>query len=117
MLNDYFPIAILTFLALFVAVFVAGLGFLFGPKRKTKVKSQPYESGMVPYGPGKQRVSVRMILWRVVHLFDIELVFFLPWAVVFRGTWNGWCGQHVYLHRCIGGGIYLCLEKKGLEWE
>ncbi len=34
MLNDYFPIAILTFLALFVAVFVAGLGFLFGPKRR-----------------------------------------------------------------------------------
>ena len=45
----------------------------------------PYESGMVPYGPGTRRMNVRYYLIAVLFiLFDIEVVFFLPWAVSFR---------------------------------
>lgn len=85
MLNDYFPILILIALAVTLAFIVILLGSIFGPRRPTHKKSMPYESGMVPYGPGTRRMNVRYYLIAVLFiLFDIEVVFFLPWAVSFR---------------------------------
>jgi NADH-quinone oxidoreductase subunit A len=61
------------------------LGNTFGPKRPGQRKNSPYESGMVPYGPAKRRISVRYYLIAVLFiLFDIEVVFLVPWAVVVR---------------------------------
>jgi NADH-quinone oxidoreductase subunit A len=118
MLSDYFPLAVLTLMALVVAMIVVGLGFLFGPKRPTRIKSQPYESGMVPYGPGKQRISVRYYLVAVLFiLFDIELVFFLPWAVAFRklGT-GGVVSMFIFIGVLVVGYIYAW-KKGALDWE
>jgi len=85
MLNDYLPILILIALAVALAFIVILLGVIFGPRRPTEKKSMPYESGMVPYGPGTRRMNVRYYLIAVLFiLFDIEVVFFLPWAVSFR---------------------------------
>jgi NADH-quinone oxidoreductase subunit A len=85
MLNDYFPILILIGFAIIVAIVAISLGALFGPRRPTQKKSMPYESGMVPYGPGTRRMNVRYYLIAVLFiLFDIEVVFMLPWAVSFR---------------------------------
>lgn len=85
MLSDYLPILILIGLAIFLGFLVVILGTIFGPRRPTEKKSMPYESGMVPYGPGTRRMNVRYYLIAVLFiLFDIEVVFFLPWAVSFR---------------------------------
>lgn len=85
MLNNYLPILILIVLAVTLAFIVILLGSIFGPRRPTQKKSMPYESGMVPYGPGTRRMNVRYYLIAVLFiLFDIEVVFFLPWAVSFR---------------------------------
>jgi NADH-quinone oxidoreductase subunit A len=85
MLTDYLPLLILLGLAVIVALVAIGLGYLFGPRRPTQKKSMPYESGMVPYGPGTRRMNVRYYLIAVLFiLFDIEVVFMLPWAVSFR---------------------------------
>jgi NADH-quinone oxidoreductase subunit A len=85
MLNEYLPILILIALAIVLAFLVILLGTIFGPRRPTEKKSMPYESGMVPYGPGARRMNVRYYLVAVLFiLFDIEVVFFLPWAVSFR---------------------------------
>jgi NADH-quinone oxidoreductase subunit A len=118
MLADYFPIAILIVLALAVALIAIGLGTFFGPHRPTAGKSQPYESGMTPYGPGTRRMSVRYYLIAVLFiLFDVEVVFFLPWAVVFRKI-----GLFALLEMLVFVGIllvgYVYAWKKGaLEWE
>jgi len=85
MINEYLPILILFILATLLAGLVVVLGHAFGPRRPTSRKSQPYESGMTPIGPGTRRLPVRFYLVAVLFiLFDIEIVFFFPWAVVFR---------------------------------
>lgn len=85
MLMEFLPLLIILLLAIFIGVFVVILGNMFGPKRPGQRKNSPYESGMVPYGPAKRRISVRYYLIAVLFiLFDIEVVFLVPWAVVIR---------------------------------
>jgi NADH-quinone oxidoreductase subunit A len=85
LLNAYLPLVVIITFAVVLAFLVVAIGHLFGPRRPTKKKSMPYESGMVPYGPGTRRMNVRYYLIAVLFiLFDIEVVFFLPWAVSFR---------------------------------
>ena len=85
MLTEFLPILILIAMAVALGILVVVLGTVFGPRRPSRKKSMPYESGMVPYGPGARRMNVRYYLIAVLFiLFDIEVVFFLPWAVSFR---------------------------------
>src|SRR5512138_1727514 len=85
MLTQYLPILILITLATVLGFIVVILGTIFGPRRPSEKKAMPYESGMVPYGPGTRRMNVRYYLIAVLFiLFDIEVVFFLPWAVSFK---------------------------------
>jgi NADH-quinone oxidoreductase subunit A len=118
MLNQYFPILIIFLLAVFVGVLVVALGTFFGPHRPTERKGRPYESGMVPYGPGTRRVSVRYYLVAVLFiLFDIEVVFVLPWAVIFRNLdVSGLILMIVFV--LVLEVAYVYAWKKGaLEWE
>jgi NADH-quinone oxidoreductase subunit A len=118
MLIDYLPLIILFGLALVVALIAVGLGYLFGPRRPTGKKSMPYESGMVPYGPGTRRMNVRYYLIAVLFiLFDIEVVFFLPWAVSFRTL--GFPGLAlIIVFVLILEVAHLYAWKKGaLEWD
>ncbi len=115
---EYLPLLVLIALATGLAILVVVLGTVFGPHRPTARKSQPYESGMTPYGPGTRRMSVRYYLVAVLFiLFDIEVVFFLPWAVVFKklGLF-GFFEMLVFIGILLVG--YLYAWKKGaLEWE
>jgi NADH-quinone oxidoreductase subunit A len=84
-LSEFAPIAALIAIAVLVTILISLLSYLFGPFRPTSRKTAPYESGMKPIGPANRRYSVRFYLIAVLFiLFDIEVVFFLPWAVVFR---------------------------------
>lgn len=118
MLNDYWPIAILIAIAAFIAVAAIGLGYLFGPKRPSARKEEPYESGMVPIGPGTRRMPVRFYLIAVLFiLFDIEVIFFLPWAVVFKklGLF-GLIEMLIFIVILLVGYVYAW-KKGALEWE
>jgi NADH-quinone oxidoreductase subunit A len=118
MLLEYIAIGVLLFLAIAVAAIAIFLGELFGPKRKSDKKAQPYESGMLPIGPGTRRMPVRFYLIAVLFiLFDIEIVFFLPWAVVFRqlGLF-GLIEMIIFIGILLVGYIYAW-KKGALEWE
>lgn len=118
MLLEYIAIAVLVALATLVAFIAIGLGELFGPKRKTTRKLEPYESGMAPIGPGTRRMPVRFYLIAMLFiLFDIEVVFFLPWAVVFRqlGLF-GLIEMIVFIVILLVGYVYAW-KKGALEWE
>jgi len=123
MLLEYLAIAVLIALATLVALIAIGLGELFGPKKKTEQKSMPYESGMQPYGPGTRRMPVRFYLIAVLFiLFDIEVVFFLPWAIVFREFIKEGLGFFILAEMIVFIVIllvgYVYAWKKGaLEWE
>jgi NADH-quinone oxidoreductase subunit A len=82
-LTDYYPI----FLYLAVILGFAGvtliLAHTIGPRRSTAVKCMPYESGMDPVGDARQRFDVKFYLLAIMFLvFDVELLFLYPWAVV-----------------------------------
>ena len=118
MFLEYIPIAILIILAIGLAVLVVILGHAFGPRRPTPTKSMPYESGMTPIGPGTRRMPVKFYLVAVLFiLFDIEVIFFLPWAVVFRrlGLF-GLIEMFVFIFILLVGYIYAW-KKGALEWE
>jgi NADH-quinone oxidoreductase subunit A len=118
MILEYVPIAILIILATALAIFVIILGHSFGPKRFIKTKAMPYESGMTPIGPGTRRMPVRFYRIGVLFiLFDIEVIFFLPWAVVFRrlGLF-GLVEMFVFIIILMVGYIYAW-KKGALEWD
>ncbi len=118
MLFQYVAIAVLLILTTAVAVIAISLGTLFGPRRETERKAMPYESGMTPIGPGTRRMPVRFYLVAVLFiLFDIEVVFFLPWAVVFRklGLF-GLIEMIVFIGILLVGYVYAW-KKGALEWE
>jgi NADH-quinone oxidoreductase subunit A len=118
MLNDYLPIAVLLVISIVLAFLVVALGHLFGPRRPTPRKLEPYESGMRPIGPALRRMPVRFYLVAVLFiLFDIEVIFFLPWAVTFKtlGVF-GFVEMLVFIGILLVG--YAWVWKKGaLEWE
>jgi NADH-quinone oxidoreductase subunit A len=115
---DYVAIAVMIVLATLVALIAIGLGTLFGPRKPSKEKSMPYESGMPPIGEGTRRVPVRFYLIAVLFiLFDIEVIFFLPWAVVFRqlGLF-GLIEMFIFIAILLVGYVYAW-KKGALEWE
>ena len=115
---EYIAIGLMVFLATAVALIAIGLGTIFGPKKESAAKSMPYESGMNPYGEGTRRMPVRFYLIAVLFiLFDIEVVFFLPWAIAFRqlGLF-GLVEMMVFIAILLIGYIYAW-KKGALEWE
>jgi NADH-quinone oxidoreductase subunit A len=118
MLLEYAAIAAFILVTMLVGAIAISLGLLFGPKKKTEVKSMPYESGMNPIGPGTRRLPVRFYLIAVLFiLFDIETVFFLPWAIVFRklGVF-GLVEMAVFIAILLVGYFYAW-KKGALEWD
>jgi NADH-quinone oxidoreductase subunit A len=118
MMQEYLPIIVLLVLATGLAGLVVLIGHVFGPRRPTRRKSMPYESGMRPIGPGARRMPVHFYLVAVLFiLFDIEVVFFLPWAVVFKqlGLF-GLLEMLVFILILLVGYIYAW-KKGALEWE
>lgn len=118
MLVQYMPLLIIFLLAVFVALVVVGLGAAFGPHRPTQRKGQPYESGMVPYGPGTRRISVRYYLVAVLFiLFDIEAIFILPWAVVYRDLGVTGLVLMIVFIVILEVAFVYAWKKGALEWE
>jgi NADH-quinone oxidoreductase subunit A len=118
MARDYLPIAVLLVFSTAFAFAIIAVAHLFGPRRPNAVKQQPYESGIVPFGPGRRRVPVQFYLVAVLFiLFDIEIVFVIPWAVVLRDLrWAGLIEMGLFLGILLVGYIYAW-RKGALDWE
>lgn len=85
-LAEYVPVVLLFLVALAFAVGTIFASMIFGQKgSRHKTKDIPYECGMLPVGRGAARLSVKFYLVAMLFiLFDIEVVFLYPWAVVYR---------------------------------
>ncbi len=116
--SDFLPVLVILVLSVTLGFLVVGIGHLFGPRRPTERKGQPYESGMRPYGPGQRRVRVHFYLMAVLFiLFDIEIVFLLPWAVVLKQLgWPGLVEMGVFLAILLVGYVYAW-KTGAMEWE
>jgi len=116
--SDFLPVLVILVLSVVLGFLVVGLGHLFGPRRPTERKGQPYESGMRPYGPGQRRTRVHFYLMAVLFiLFDIEIVFLLPWAVVLKQLgWPGLVEMGVFLGILLVGYVYAW-KAGAMEWD
>lgn len=117
MFNAYFPVLVLFVVAGgFVATMLA-LSILFGPKRYSAVKDEPFECGTVGTGDPSARLGVKFYLVAMVFiLFDVEIVFMYPWAVqaVSLG-WAGFAAMMSFLLIVVLGLAYIW--KRGvLDW-
>src|SRR5664280_1278240 len=85
-LAQYLPVLMLGVLAVVFSFGMLVMSVVLGKRgKRSAVKDTPYECGMVPVGEGSTRLSVKFYLVAMLFiLFDIEVVFLYPWAVIYR---------------------------------
>lgn len=118
MLIDYLPILVLLVVASAFAALALALSLLIGPRKPTPPKLSPYESGMTPIGPAMRRLPVKFYLIATLFIvFDIEVIFMYPWAIVFRKlALFGLAEMAVFILILLVGYVYVW-KKGALEWE
>ena len=122
MLIDYLPILLLGLFAVLFAAINLGLTHILGPKRPNRVKLSVYESGVQPIGDARQRFTIRFDLIAMLFIiFDIEVVFLYPWAVVFK-KFSETSGLFILVEMLVFIGILLlgyiyAWKKGGLTWD
>jgi NADH-quinone oxidoreductase subunit A len=122
---QYIPILFLLAAAIGFAVGVLTLSVLIGQKGKhTRAKDTAYECGKDPIGEGGARFSVKFYLVAMLFiLFDIEVVFLYPWAVVYKGmladhaTRNLIFGSMISFVAVLFAGYLYALQKKAFDWK
>ena len=121
MFETYFPIVAMALLALIAGGALMILSRLFGKVTHSRLKDTPYESGMEPEGTTKERFPVKFYMIALLFiLFDIEIVFMYPWAVVYKSMLS--TGNFILIEMLVFIGIlalgYVYLWKKGaFEWD
>ena len=115
---EYIPVlAMLVLSALVPGLFLA-VSALFGPRRPSAVKQEPFECGEHQLASPNQRFSIKFYMVAVSFIiFDVEVVFLFPWAVVFKDL--GWYGLAVMTPFLAVLAVGLAYEwmRGGLEWE
>jgi NADH-quinone oxidoreductase subunit A len=121
---QYLPLLMQVLLAILLGVGMVAASWFVGRHRNTKVKLDPYECGIPAVGNARGRFSVRFYLVAVLFiLFDVEAVFMMPWAVIYRqlpkitgsrlfGFWE----MLVYLG-FVAVGLYYIVRKGILNWS
>jgi NADH-quinone oxidoreductase subunit A len=119
--SDYLPILVQSVVALgFVAATMLATHYIGGKRKKfhTLRKDQNFECGIEVKGNARFPFSVRYFLIAILFvLFDVEIIFFYPWAVNFRETgWEGFWEMCLFLGFVLFGFWYI-IRKGALNWE
>jgi len=126
---NYLPLVLQVLVALGMACGMVGASFLIGKHKNSRTKAGAYECGMDPVGDARGRFSVRFYMVAMLFiLFDVEAVFMLPWAVIFRklphiqdasgvfySKWFGFNEMIVYLG-FVAVGLFYVWKKGILNW-
>ena len=117
-LLDYAPIAVMFLVAIGFAVSQILVTQLIGPRKRTATKLMPYECGKDPVGSARDRYSIKFYSVAVIFLlFDIEVLFMVPFAVAFTGLPLGaFLAILVFLFLLIEGLVWAW-GKGCLQWE
>ncbi|MCI0541625.1 MAG: NADH-quinone oxidoreductase subunit A [Verrucomicrobiales bacterium] len=122
-LSQYVPVLILAIVAVGFAFGTLLLSVVVGKKgRRSRIKDSPYECGMLPQGEGSTRFSVKFYLVAMLFiLFDIEVVFLYPWAVIYRDMLkenpNLIFGSMVSFLGILFVGYIYALKKRAFDWK
>lgn len=126
-MQNYTPVLLILIVATGMAATIIILSRLAAKNRPTREKLMPYECGVEPVGSARERQSVKFYLVAMAFLlFDIEAVFLVPWAVVFRGvvksTTSGnlrfvFYGEMMVFMVVLFVGLLYVWRKGVLEWN
>ncbi|WP_276132854.1 NADH-quinone oxidoreductase subunit A [Polluticoccus soli] len=115
---NYFPVALQLVVAIGFVIVMMGVTHLLGPKRRTKDKLVNFESGIPSVGNARQPMAIKYFLVAILFvLFDVEVIFFYPYAVNFKelGT-EGFLAVVMFVAFFLCGFIYI-VKKGALKWE
>ncbi|HTO15904.1 MAG TPA: NADH-quinone oxidoreductase subunit A [Edaphocola sp.] len=116
--SSYLPLMLQFAIAGMVVLFLMFLTSVLGPNRKTKDKLVSFESGIEQIGNARRPMGVKYFIVAILFvLFDVEIIFFYPYAVNFKelGT-NGFLAVVMFVAMFICGFVYV-LKKGALKWE
>ena len=121
---QYLPLAIQIIVAIGLACFMVVASYFLGKHRRSRTKLGAYECGMDPVGDARGRFSVRFYMVAMLFiLFDVEAVFMLPWAVIYRqlpgitgSRFFGFWEMLVYLG-FVAVGLFYVWKKGVLNWS
>jgi NADH-quinone oxidoreductase subunit A len=116
--GNYISLSIFLLVAAGLSGAIVLLSSLVGRGRKSPAKLQAYECGIRPTGDAREPFSVKFYLVAMIFiLFDVEAIFFYPWAYIFRELgWFGFAEMMMFIGVVLVG--YLYLWKKGaLDWS
>ena len=118
MLAEYLPTLLFLLVAAGIGVALIVIGNVFGPRRPNPEKLSPYECGFPAFEDARMRFDVRYYLIAILFIvFDLEIAFVFPWAVVFRELGMfGLIEMGVFLALLVIGFAYVW-KKGALEWE
>ena len=123
-LYDYLPIILMFIVAGGFAVGNVVLSTFVGQRKRTRTKLMPYECGKDPVGSARERFSVKFYLIAMIFiLFDIEVIFLVPWAAVFKTLaaqgdamrWFVYLEMMVFIGLLLVGYIYI-VKKGAFDW-
>ena len=116
--DSYLPIAIqLIFAVIFIGAMMA-ITHWIGPKRKTSDKLENFASGIESHGDARQPMAIKYFLVAILFvLFDVEVIFFYPYAINFRQLgWAGFGAVLMFIAFFLAGFFYI-IKKGALNWE
>jgi NADH-quinone oxidoreductase subunit A len=116
--SDYVPILVMVATATAMAFLLLGLSLFLGPRKPSARKLQPYESGIQPLDTVRRRFPVRFHLIAMLFIvFDIEVIFFYPWAVNYRRLEVfGLAEMFIFIAILLVGYVYIW-RKGAFQWE
>lgn len=115
--DSYLPILILMLFAIGVAGVMLLLSAVLGPRLRTRRKLETYESGMPLLDASHKRISIQFFLIAMVFiLFDVEIAFLYPWAVVFREGGIPLFVEMVFFLAILAVGYAYLWKKKAFDW-
>ncbi|HJS53356.1 MAG TPA: NADH-quinone oxidoreductase subunit A [Chitinophagaceae bacterium] len=116
--GSYIPVAIQILLVVGLISFLLGVTHWLGPKRKTADKLETFASGIESHGEARQPMAIKYFLVAILFvLFDVEVIFFYPYAVNFKGLgWEGFWAVMMFVGFFLCGFIYI-IKKGALKWE
>jgi len=118
MLSDYLGILAMFALAGGVSALFIWLSQALGPRKPNPVKDIPFETGKTPFELPSGRHSVKFYVAGMLFvLFDVELIFFFPWAVVYRSLGPAGFFQMLFFIGILVLGFVYAWRKGALEWR
>ena len=117
-MSEYIPVLITLILGAVIVGAMTNLNRLLGPSKPTAIKSEAFECGNDPSGPGWGRFSIKFYLVAILFIvFDVEVVFMYPWAVIYRELgWFGFVEMMTFMAILLVGYAYAW-RKGALEWR